>query len=229
MLVSLTIVRYPKIYIPIAFISMAIFRVPLFFNKSIKFSKLLGCGKNGTFDINPDYQQWGLMVVWDSKEDFQRFKNDSFIWKFWRLFTSEQWNSLYIPSESHGKWDNKEPFGSPLSDKNYQGKIAVLTRATIRLSKLKSFWKNVPIVASSMNDAEGFITSVGIGEVPFIKQATFSIWENLDSVKKFAYRQRQHAEIIKKTRQEDWYSEDLFARFIPIESEGTIQGKEIKI
>lgn len=229
MLVSLTIVRYPKIFIPLAFISMAIFRLPLFLNKSVRFSKLLGCGKNGTFDINPDYQQWGLMVVWDSKEDFQRFKNDSFIWKFWRFFTSEQWNLLCVPLESHGKWDDQEPFGSPQPDRSYQGKIAVLTRATIRLSKLKNFWKNVPTVASSMNDAQGFITSVGIGEVPFIKQATFSIWEDLDSVKKFAYRQKQHAEVIKKTRQEDWYSEELFARFIPLESEGTIQGKTIHI
>jgi heme-degrading monooxygenase HmoA len=229
MLVSLTIVRYPKIHIPLAFFSMAFLRMPLFFNQKIKFYKLLGCGKNGTFDINPDYQQWGLMTVWDSKEDFLVFRNKSFVWEFWRLFTTEQWNLLCIPFESHGKWDGKEPFGNPTPDRNYVGKIAVLTRATIRLSKLKSFWKNVPTVASSMNDAEGFITSVGIGEMPFVKQATFSVWENLDAVKKFAYRQRQHAEVIKKTRQEDWYSEDLFARFIPIESDGTIHGEKIKI
>jgi hypothetical protein len=76
-----------------------------------------------------------------------------------------------------------------------------------------------------MNGAKGFITSVGIGEVPFIKQATFSIWESLDDVKQFAYRQRQHAEIIKLTRQEDWYSEDLFARFSIIQSFGTINNK----
>ncbi|MCU0323828.1 MAG: DUF3291 domain-containing protein [Spirosomaceae bacterium] len=225
MLVSLTIVRYPKYYIPLAFISMAIFRIPLFLNKNITFSKLLGCGKNGTFDINPDYQQWGLMAVWNNIEDFEKFKKDSFIWNFWRILTTEQWTILCKPYESHGKWDNKEPFGNPVSDKNFNGKIAVLTRATIRLNRLRNFWKNVPIVASSMNGAKGFITSVGIGEVPFIKQATFSIWESLDDVKQFAYRQRQHAEIIKLTRQEDWYSEDLFARFSIIQSFGTINNK----
>ncbi|MFN3851355.1 MAG: DUF3291 domain-containing protein [Spirosomataceae bacterium] len=225
MLVSLTIVRYPKRYIPMAFISMAIFRLPVFLNSKIQFGKLLGCGKNGTFDIQPDYQQWGMMTVWKNKEDFEDFKKNSFVWKFWKFFTNEQWTLLCSPYESHGKWDGKEPFGSPVADKSYQGRIAVLTRATIRLNKLKNFWKNVPVVADSMTKAKGFITSVGIGEAPFVKQATFSVWESLEDVKQFAYRQRQHAEVVKLTRQGRWYSEELFARFIILESFGTLNKK----
>lgn len=223
MLVSLTIVRYPKYFVPIAFMSMAILRLPLFFSKS-SFWKLLGCGKNGTFDINPDWQQWGMITVWNDKNEFNEFQQNSFVWKWWRFFTSEQWTMLCIPHESHGKWDGKEPFGSPSPDRNYKGTIAVLTRATIRLSKLSNFWKNVPLVAGTMTNAEGFVTSVGIGEAPFVRQATFSVWNSLEDVKKFAYRQREHAEVIKKTHTENWYSEELFARFIPIETSGTIRG-----
>lgn len=224
MLVSLTIVRYPKYFIPFAFLSMAVFHIPLFFKKKLQFYKLLGCGKNGTFDIHPDYQQWAFMAVWDTENDFKAFQEKSFVSKWWIFFSEEQWTILCIPYESHGKWDNKEPFGKPSPDKNYTGQIAVLTRATIRLSKLKGFWKNVPFVASSMTHAQGFITSVGIGEIPFIRQATFSVWENLDDVKKFAYRQREHAEVIKKTHAEGWYSEELFARFIPLKTFGSIKG-----
>jgi hypothetical protein len=224
MLVSLTIVRYPKYFIPFAFLSMAVFHIPLFFKKSLQFYKLLGCGKNGTFDIHPDYQQWGFMAVWDTENDFKLFQEKSFASKWWKVFSEEQWTMLCLPYESHGKWDGEEPFGKPSPDRNYTGPIAVLTRATIRLSKLKGFWKNVPLVASSMNHAQGFITSVGIGEVPFIRQATFSVWESLDDVKKFAYRQREHAEVIKKTHAEGWYSEELFARFIPFKTFGTIKG-----
>ncbi len=223
MLVSLTIVRYPKYYIPIAFISMAILRLPLFFSKST-FWKLLGCGKNGTFDINPDLQQWGMLAVWNNKDDFEAFQKNAFIWKWWKIFANEQWTMLCVPYESHGKWDGKEPFGNPSPDRDYRGTIAVLTRATIRLSKLSGFWKNVPFVASTINNAEGFITSLGIGEVPFLRQATFSVWNSLEDVKKFAYRQREHAEVIKKTHAENWYSEELFARFIPLETFGTIKG-----
>ena len=103
--------------------------------------------------------------------------------------------------------------------------IAVLTRATIRLSKLRSFWKNVDGVARDMAGADGFITSLGIGETPFIKQATFSIWESKAHMKQFAYQAREHAEVIRKTRKGDWYSEDMFVRFKILASVGTLRGK----
>ena len=73
MIFSLTIVRYPKKYIPFAFLAMAIHRFPLWLIEKCTFWKLLGCGKNGTFDIHPDYQQWGLLAVWNDEESHQRF------------------------------------------------------------------------------------------------------------------------------------------------------------
>ena len=102
--------------------------------------------------------------------------------------------------------------------------IGILTRATIRISKLNSFWKNVDSVANQMGSADGFITSLGIGEVPFIKQATFSIWESKMHMKQFAYQMQEHTEVIRKTRKEDWYSEDMFVRFKILDSAGTNRG-----
>ena len=77
-----------------------------------------------------------------------------------------------------------------------------------------------------MTNAQGFITSLGIGEAPFYRQATFSVWQSVDDVKAFAYQSREHAEVIKKTRNDNWYSEELFARFKPVASFGTINGKD---
>lgn len=225
MIISLTIVRYPKYFIPLAILSMALFRFPLRLTQGITFWKLLGCGKNGSFDIQPDLTQWGLLAVWEKEDDYNRFKQNSFLQKWWKVFTINQYTIVCQPYESHGKWDGQEPFHADVIDKNYQGKIAVLTRASIRFSKLKRFWSNVPHVANNLQQAKGFITSVGIGEIPFIRQATFSIWESLDDVKQFAYRQREHSHVIKRTRKEDWYSEELFARFIPIRIEGKFDEK----
>ncbi len=225
MIVSLTIVRYPKLLVPFALLAMAIHRLPLAFQKGCTFWKLLGSGHTGTFDLQPDWQQWGLLAVWETQEDFDRFYNKSFIRSWWNLFKTEQWTILCEPLQSHGKWDGNEPFGSP-NLTNYNGPIAVLTRATIRLNKLKNFWSNVDTVAKLMTGAKGYITSFGIGEAPFYRQATFSIWENLDDVKAFAYGSREHAEVIKKTRLENWYSEELFARFKPIATFGIINGTD---
>ncbi|HRD42629.1 MAG TPA: DUF3291 domain-containing protein, partial [Ferruginibacter sp.] len=103
--------------------------------------------------------------------------------------------------------------------------IAILTRATLRLSRLKEFWQNVPPVSAKLQQAKGLILSVGIGEIPLVKQATFSVWQSLDDMKAFAYSQKEHAEVIQKTRQRNWYSEELFSRFKITGCTGTLNGK----
>lgn len=214
MLTTLTVVRYRTLFIPFAFLSMAIFRLPLVFQRGLTFWKLMGCGKNGTFDIIPDFHQWAMLGVWETPKHYLHFKANSFLSKWWKLFAHSKKTYFCEAIEAHGKWDKKNVFETKKNtDLPENQSIAVLTRATIRLSKLRQFWKNVPSVAASLNHAGGFIESVGIGEVPFIKQATFSVWENMDAIKQFAYRQKEHAEVIKKTRKNDWYSEELFARF----------------
>ncbi len=221
MIVSLTIVRYRKIFIPFALFAMAVHRLPMRLQKGCSFWQLLGCGRNGSFDLSPDWQQWGLLAAWDSREDFDTFYKQSFITRWWDAFKAEKWTILCAPLQSHGKWDGKEPFGIPVIE-HYQGPIAVLTRATIRLNKLKSFWNNVDEVATLMRNAPGFIYSLGIGERLLYRQATFSIWDSLDDVKAFAYQSKAHTDVIKKTRDEGWYGEELFARFKPVASMGTL-------
>ncbi len=224
MLVSISIVRYRTLFIPLAVLAMAIHRIPLSLNKACTFWKLMGCGKNGSFDLTPDWQQWALMAVWTSEEDFTKFYKNSFISWWWKRFTKEQWTLLSVPLASHGKWDGIDPFKMDSYEVNYKGPVAVLTRATIRLNKLNQFWGNVEPVAEIMKKAPGFITSVGIGEAPFFRQATLSIWKNMDSMKAFAYGSAEHAEVIRKTRKLDWYSEELFARFRILSGEGSNKG-----
>ncbi|RKD13734.1 DUF3291 domain-containing protein [Pelobium manganitolerans] len=223
MLVSLTLVRYRTIFIPFAFLAMALHRIPLFFTKGCSFWKLLGCGKNGSFDLTPDLNQWGLLAVWRNEESYWRFKQHSVISKWWRYFGVKESTVLLQPLSAHGKWSGKEPFGKP-KNKTHQGQIAVLTRATIRFNRLKNFWKNVSPVAEIMRKHKGFISSVGIGEAPFFMQATFSIWESTEDMVQFAYKDEKHAEVIKRTRDEAWYAEELFARFAVISISGELFG-----
>lgn len=222
MISTLTIVRYPRYLGWAGFLSMALFRIPLLFNRNISFWKLLGCGKNGTFDKTPDLRQWGVWRVWKTNPPSN---NDSdFICQWWKFFGCEIWCLTLQAIEGHGTWDGKKCFGELPKQTAYEGKIAVLTRATIRFSKLGQFWKNVDGVANIMRTSNGFITSLGIGELPWIKQATFSVWESKEAMKQFAYNMREHAEVIRKTRQENWYSEDMFVRFIILHSEGSLHG-----
>jgi len=219
------------------FLSMALFRLPLYFNRKINFWKLLGCGKNGTFDIHPDWRQWGILSVTGLVHDSSKSNYESpsinykplyssFISNWWNFFHCEVYTILLQPIEGHGTWDGKEVFGTLPKQTEYEGLIAVLTRATIRLTRLKNFWKNADGVANKMNNAKGLISSVGIGEVPWIKQATFSIWESKEHMKQFAYKMQEHTEVIQKTRKENWYSEDMFIRFKILASFGTLHGND---
>jgi heme-degrading monooxygenase HmoA len=219
MQVTLTIIKYPSKYIPFAFFAMAIHRLPLLLHKNISFSKLMGTGKNGTFDKVPDLNQWAIMAAYKNPVTEINIKNlyGNFIAKWLQMFKCETIIHLLEPIECHGTWDGKKPFGELPAKSDYEGKIAVITRATIRLNKLKYFWQNVAPIAAKMVTAKGFIKSYGVGEIPWIKQATFSIWESKEDMKNFAYGMKEHKEVIQKTRQQKWYSEDMFTRFRVIE------------
>jgi hypothetical protein len=223
-MVTLTIIRYPRKYVFFALLSMALFRLPLSFNKKISFFKLLGSGKGGKFVKSPDWRQWGIFTVSDTADIDNIKLYGSFINKWLSFFNSETWTVFLEPIQSHGKWDRKEPFGV-LSKENYEGSIAVLTRATINLSKVKAFWKDIEAVATTMENTAGFKMALSIGETPFVKQATFSVWESKESMMSFAYKMHQHNDIIRKTRVDKWYKEELFARFKIINTVGTINGK----
>jgi hypothetical protein len=221
---TLTITRYPGWAIPFAFLSMVIFRLPLFFNRNLQFWRLMGSGKNGTFDKTPDLKQWAILgifdIAWqenilDSMNHLTLLKKayGSFIAGWIKFFCTESETYLLEPTEGHGLWNGKEVFGNLPGNSNYEGEIAIMTRATIRFSKLGRFWAHVPQAATEMANAPGFIKSYGVGEWPWIKQATFSIWKTKEDMRNFAYKSQFHKEIIRKTHAENWYSEEMFVRF----------------
>lgn len=231
----LTIARYKKRFIYFALLAMAVHRLPLLFNRKISFHKTLGCGRGGTFSKWPDWQQWGILVVLEEADmktnasitDQQQLLKavyGSFISDWWKFFGCEIWTIALQPIEGHGTWDGKEAFGNLPVKSDYGGMIAVLTRATIRRKKLARFHQHVEAISNDMRKADGFLFSVGIGESPRLRQATFSIWQSKEQMKQFAYKMRDHAEVIQKTRKENWYSEDMFVRFKVLQTLGTIKG-----
>lgn len=189
----------------------------------------MGTGRNGTFDKVPDLQQWSILAVHnqpvtDAKNIDIKALYGMFIYKWFTVFGCEIFTFLLEPVKGHGTWDGKKPFEYSTQSFLPNEKLATLTRATIRLNKLKYFWENVAAAANSMVEAKGFIFSAGIGEIPWIKQATFSVWESEQAMSAFAYGTKAHATIVKKTRKEKWYSEDMFVRFRILQHTGTIKG-----
>ena len=188
---------------------------PFTFHKieGLVFSKLMGTGAGAGFSLYPDFGTYSILCVWKdrlSADDFIN-KSDHSMLISKKAFSREDY--FLNPIHSHGKWDGLNPFKGDNIPLNKSKKIAIITRASLNFSKLFEFWRSVPKASKAIKNASGVVWFKGIGELPFIQQATFSIWNNIESVTDFAYKNKNHAEIVKKTRQRNWYKEDLFARF----------------
>lgn len=193
--------------------------------ENLKFWKLLGAGAGGGFSLKPDFSRYGLFAVWESQNAANDFFENSKFMKNYRRRAQEIWNVQLLPTKAHGKWSGVELF-SEFAEPKPDFPVAVLTRATIRFSKLRPFWANVPATSAEIERATSLIASIGVGEAPFLRQATFSIWQTETAMQNFAYKNEVHREIIRRTRAENWYAEELFARFIPISSEGAWKGRD---
>lgn len=191
----------------------------------LRFFKLLGSGEGGGFSLKPDWSRYALLGVWNDARAADEFFQTSKLMEKYRHHTSEIWTARLAAMRSHGEWSGKNPFVSVAESAIKDAPVAVLTRATIHLKKLRRFWSFVPATSREIERAPGLIASIGVGEAPFFRQATFSLWESENAMKNFAYKSETHAEVVKLTRSEKWYSEELFARFALLSSEGEWNGR----
>ena len=103
--------------------------------------------------------------------------------------------------------------------------MAVITGATIKPKLAYKFWKNVPAISKSMDAYKELLYSKGIGKFSLLMQATFAILPSAGGRFNYAYSNPKHAEMVKKTRELNWCSEELFARFEPYHIEGNLISK----
>lgn len=191
--------------------------------KGLEFFKLMGSGGKNGFSKMLNVNVYALLGVWESEEAATRYFEESDHFDEFESRSRELWTIYMSTCKSHGKWSGVNPFNPVQS---YQsGPIAVITRARIKFRFLRKFWSYVPSVSKNLEDRDGTIFSIGIGEYPWLMQATFSLWEDQESMRNYAYQSKLHSEVIQKTRSLGWYSEELFANFIPYKTLGSWEGE----
>jgi hypothetical protein len=213
-----------------ALIHMGTDRIALRKTSGLRFSKLLGTGSGETFGVaDADVHRWAQFCVWDSVADLETFR-DSAMQQAWRRISVESWTATLAPIVWRGQWSGVDPlFGIPPIDAATLGPgvtIAAITRARIKPSQWRNFWKAVPPVAASMATTPGLLYRVGIGEAPVGLQGTFSLWASTTAINTFAYKTREHLDVVRRTHSSGWYAEEMFARFAVLESMGTLDGHE---
>ena len=199
----------------------------------LHFWKLCGSGTGEGFTPRPNTAVWAILATWESEAIARSRVAHAPPFRAWADHAQESWTVFLHPLAARGRWSGTAPFGDletpgcPWSDIGAtQGPIAALTRATIRPSTLARFWGRVPDISAAIGADTNVAFKIGIGELPFLHQVTFSIWPDTAGIAAFARADGPHARAIRAVRDEGWFREELYARFRILGSDGTWDGAD---
>lgn len=204
-----------------AFAMMGLARPAMTRVSGIGFWKLCGSGIGEGFTPIPNLGVYAILCTWPDMAAARSAQATARIFERYRAKASESWTLYMTADTARGTWSGVAPFEPSAS--NTGGPLAALTRATIKPGILARFWGRVPNISKVIGQDPNVIFKIGIGEVPWLHQVTFSIWPDADRMANFA-RTGPHAEAIRAVRDESWFQEELYARFTLLGDEGTWGG-----
>lgn len=188
----------------------------------LRFAKVLGSGHEGGFGLRPSGSRLGLFLLFDSQATAQTFIDRSAHLNAWRQRAGELCIALLRTTSARGRWSGQDL--SITATAVGGGPVAALTRASIRPSRAATFWRHATPSQDALARAPGCQLAVGLGEAPLLRQATFSLWDNLESMQRYAHS-AAHAEAIRTAYSAECFSESLFARFVPLSLNGQWMGR----
>ncbi|MDQ3304595.1 MAG: spheroidene monooxygenase [Actinomycetota bacterium] len=196
----------------------------------LRFARQLGTGAGPSMGLGADLRRWATFVVWDDEAALDAFLAGSPVAQRWRDRGEETWSVRLTPLSSHGSWGGVDPLAGREANEeagdDQGGPVVVLTRARVRMRHWPAFYRSVAGVETELRGQPDLLAVVGIGEAPVGLQATFSLWRSRSGMEAFAYRRGPHEAVVRRTRAEGWFTEELFARFRPFGATGTWGGTE---
>jgi spheroidene monooxygenase len=230
--VSLLLLRFPRWRDRVwALGQMGLARGPIARLPGIGFFKLMGAGTGEGFTPVPDTAVMAILATWPDREQAEAALATAPVLRRLRDRAGESY-CLHLRTLSvRGRWSGREPFapdappdasGPPAPS----GPVAALTRARLRPRALPAFWSRVPAISRRIGADPNVILKIGIGEIPWFNQVTFSVWPDAGSMDVFARSGGAHAEAIRAARMRGWFAEELYARFAVLAHHGRWGGRD---
>ena len=188
----------------------------------LDFAFLMGTGGGGGFSTRPNLAVWTLLSAWaDGASALAALDAAPFGAR--RGKARETMTLFLAPTSSRGTWGGHG--FEPDDDLNAGGPVAAVTRASVRAKALVPFWRRVPAISDALVAGSGARLALGMGEVPYLHQVTFSVWEDVAAMRRFASGPA-HGEAARRVYENGWFSEELFARFRVLGATGTWNGRD---
>ena len=228
-IVAISFFRFEGVFQKLwAFSQMGFARKKLKKIKQISFFKLFGSGIGEGFTPYPNTSVYAILSVWNNLGEAENNIEEREIYENYRTHSIENWTVFLSPISSKGYWDKTNPFKPNKKEfKKKDHMLAALTRATIKPKIMLKFWSKVPAISKVIGNDKNVLFKMGLGEIPWFHQVTFSIWPNAKTMADFARKDGPHAKAIKSVREGNWFSEELYARFEVKKAIGKWCGKSV--
>ncbi|MEM9754900.1 MAG: spheroidene monooxygenase [Pseudomonadota bacterium] len=208
-----------------AFVQMGPARFRIARVPGIGFFKLCGSGTGEGFTPVPNTAVYAILATWRDAEAADAGLRAAPIFRRYADMADETCTWHLTACSSRGHWSGSSPF--EVAGDVPDGPLAALTRATIKPGVLRRFWGQAPAISDVIGANRDVIFKIGIGEVPWLHQVTFSVWPSVSSMNAFARASGPHARAIRAVREGQWFAEELYARFAIDRVEGRWEGRDI--
>jgi len=174
--------------------------------------RLLGTGGGDGYSFWPNFRRYAILCVWEDLGAWQLGRGVFEAHQQYRIGEQTFFMSVW---KAHGSWhgfDGFHPESTADNDpKHLDQPVAMLTRARVNTPFLLRFWKHTPRVSRQHVQSPGVMFTQGIGELPWVEQATFSIWKSNDNMVQFA-TSGAHVQAMRETIKQKGFGENLFAK-----------------
>ena len=185
------------------------------------FSKVMGSGFDGGFGLRPSGSRQALFCLFANESAADAFLASP-VANSYAVRSREFCTAKLRAYSCKGTWAGRAIEVSAAAPES--GPIATLTRASIKPLAARRFWRMQPASEVSLRQATGCLLATGVGEAPFFRQATFSLWSSVDAMNAYA-RTGAHLAAIQAAHAGHFFSESMFARFVPLGLTGSWRGQ----
>ena len=199
-------------------------RLGLWKTPGLTFYKHMGSGKNGGFSIHPSGTHQALFCVFQDITSLEEFYQSSRLIRWYRAHAQDFFSVKLKAYSIKGQWSGFAPHIT--AEAPTAGPIVSITRASIKPLYCIPFWRKQPAAEISLEQSSGCIIAAGVGEAPFFRQATFTIWESQAAMDQYA-RQGAHQNAIRASLSGHYFSESMFSRYIPFDADGSWKGRTL--